>query len=643
MENFISAKYRELREEEQLFFQAVPTMRVAKKLIQFAALPPAAAVAATHAPIVGPVVAGAVGQATHLMHSGIHDVAASQIAKNFAEIAGQIQPGWGKQSAFNAWANVRTADMLAKTDAWARPLSGFAAPTMIGKGIVDTGKLAISYAKQGIPTVVARPVAHMWKMTNHYINRAQQWFEETLNKLPEQVQQNVRSAIETVQRRQATMADAQNQVPTEQDMDRRNDYVRMLSEQRNEPNLTFEGIQTDVKDVSDLGADYDMQVVYQALQEGKTLDEATAIIAQGPNVTQMSEANLQDVSVYLSETTNAVWEQYNIDNPSPDASQDQSVRPEASTVVESNGAAPPPPPDNEDQEQGQNQSPQSDPETLVSQDETVIEPTEQPDLEQEQSAQPQVGASERREQYVKMLAEELGEPDLTWETIQDRVNQTPDLQDEYNAKVADVAMQKGFDPEEAKDIVFKGSPEWDGVERPPVAEQPEVKPEPSISAEDDLLENFVLILDRKGFETHQLNVLLDGQQIFKMQNGKIQPAHGSLSQEKVDLIKSALNDPQNFKGSMVIRQGAKVLLNIKNGRILSDRYGIATQGLNAEVESSTEEKPVEPKLTERQKRVAKSMEAQGIDTKEFVKTATAQNNGHVPTVEKQTQDLALSR
>ncbi|MGR3280582.1 hypothetical protein ACSYAD_36620, partial [Acaryochloris marina NIES-2412] len=92
----------------------------------------------------------------------------------------------------------------------------------------------------------------------------------------------------------------------------------MLSEQRDEPNLTFESIQTDVKDVSDLGADYDRQVVYQALQEGKTLDEATAIIAQGPNVTQMSEANLQDVSVYLSETTNAVWEQYNIDNPSPD-------------------------------------------------------------------------------------------------------------------------------------------------------------------------------------------------------------------------------------------------------------------------------------------------------------------------------------
>ncbi|MGR3280164.1 hypothetical protein ACSYAD_34495, partial [Acaryochloris marina NIES-2412] len=142
--------------------------------------------------------------------------------------------------------------------------------------------------------------------------------------------------------------------------------------------------------------------------------------------------------------------------------------------------------------------------------------------------------------------------------------------------------------------------------------------------------------------TH-LNVLLDGQQIFKMQNGRIQPTHGSLTQDKVDLIKAALNDPQNFKGSMVIRQGAKVLLNIKNGRILSDRAGLTTQGLNAEVESSTEEKPVKPNLTEKQQRVAKSMKAQGMDTKEFVETATAQNNGHVPTIEKQAQNLALSR
>lgn len=631
MENFISDKYRELREEEQLFFQAVPTLGVAKKLIQFAALPPAAAVAATHAPIVGPVVAGAVGQATHLMHSGIHDIAANQITKNFAEIAGQIQSGWGRQSAFNAWASVRTADMLAKTDAWARPLSGFAAPTMIGKGIVDTSKLAISYASKGIPTVVARPVIHMWKMTNHYINRAKDWFEQTLSKLPEQVQQNVRSAIKNVQGRNTAMAEDLNQISNpERDMERRDEYVKLLSEQQDEPNLTYESIQENIQSSPDLGADYDRQVVYQALQEGKTLDEATAIIAQGPNVTQMSEANLQDVSVYLSETTNAVWEQYNIDNPSPDANQDQTV--------------------------------EAAPESVVSQDETVVEPNDPLDPDQEESTQlqddfevpqdplvdepdtqPEVEASERREQYVELLAEELGEPDLTWETIQDRVNQTPDLQDEYNAKVADVAMQKGFDPEEAKDIVFKGSPEWDGVERPSVAEQSVVKPEPSVSAEDDLLENFVRKLEERNVDVNHLNVLLDGRQIFKMQNGRIQPAHDSLSQEKVDLIKAALNDPQNFKGSMVIRYGAKVLLNVKNGRILSDRYGLTTQGLNAEIESSAEKKTVKPNLTEKQERVAKSMEAQGMDTKEFVNTATAQNNGNIPTIEKQEPNLALSR
>ncbi|MGR3280600.1 hypothetical protein ACSYAD_36710, partial [Acaryochloris marina NIES-2412] len=70
--NFIGKKYRELQEEEQLYFQADPKMRLAKKLIQFTAISPGVAMAATYAPVVGPFVTGAVGQATHLMHSGIH-------------------------------------------------------------------------------------------------------------------------------------------------------------------------------------------------------------------------------------------------------------------------------------------------------------------------------------------------------------------------------------------------------------------------------------------------------------------------------------------------------------------------------------------------------------------------------------------
>ncbi|MGR3280360.1 hypothetical protein ACSYAD_35500, partial [Acaryochloris marina NIES-2412] len=148
------------------YFQADPKMRLAKKLIQFTAISPGVAMAATHAPVIGPFVAGAVGQATHWMHSGIHGIRAAQISHDFADMASQIRPGWGRQSAFDAWASGRTRDLLAKTDLWARPLTGWAAPAMIGKGLIDSGKLAVSYAKQGIPTVVSRPVAQLWRMTN---------------------------------------------------------------------------------------------------------------------------------------------------------------------------------------------------------------------------------------------------------------------------------------------------------------------------------------------------------------------------------------------------------------------------------------------------------------------------------------------
>ena len=95
-QNFIGEKYRELQEEEQLYFQAAPNAKLAKKLIQFTAIAPGVAMAATYAPVIGPVVAGAVGQVTNWMHSGIHGIRAAQISHDFAEMASQISTWLGK-------------------------------------------------------------------------------------------------------------------------------------------------------------------------------------------------------------------------------------------------------------------------------------------------------------------------------------------------------------------------------------------------------------------------------------------------------------------------------------------------------------------------------------------------------------------
>ncbi|KAI9129131.1 hypothetical protein ON05_036370 (plasmid) [Acaryochloris sp. CCMEE 5410] len=592
---FIGEKYRELREEEQLFFQAAPSMRVAKKLIQVAALPPAAAVAATHAPIVGPVVAGAVGQATHLMQSGMHGIAADRIANHFSELASQVPQGWGRQAAFDAWAKVRTADMLAKTDAWTRPLSGFAAPTMIGKGMIDTGKLAISYAKQGIPTVVARPVVHMWKMTNHFINRAQAWFDATLSKLPEQVQQNVRSAIDNIQRSTTAMAESLNLNPSQGDLDRRSDYMRMLSEQRDEPELTFESLQTDITDQPSLGTDYDKQVVYQALKEGKTLDEATAIISQGPNVTQMSQANLQDVSVYLSETTNSVWKQYNIENPSPEV-----THPDAQTLAESNGI--------------------------------VAEPLD-PKL---------------KEQYIQLLSESLEEPDLTWDEVQERINQDPDLAWEYDERVAVRAQENGIDDPKKLSELIAQAPEWDGVERPKPADIAQEDPglqEDSLEARRMINED---ILEKMGrfVDLQNLSIRLNGRQVVGLgRDGAYLEDKTSITTEQAQIIRDVLDNPKAHPGTEItIKVGTRVAFRLKDGIVQPDKFGIAQKSQELEAKTPQATKEQIENLTPEQKKLVADMKKMGLDTTNTINKMVHRTQTNRPTIPKsEDREVTMSR
>ncbi len=638
MENFISAKYRELREEEQLFFQAAPNARVAKKLIQFAALPPAAAVAATHAPFVGPIVAGAVSQGTNLLHSGIHGVAADRIAKNFAEIAGQIQPGWGRQSAFNAWANVRTADMLAKTDAWARPLSGLAAPTMIGKGIVDMGKLAISYASKGIPTVVARPVVHMWKMTNHYINRAKNWFEQTLNKLPAQVQQNVRNAMGTVQRRQATMAEAQNQAstPTQRDMERQGEYVKLLSEQQNDPNLTFEGIQESIQNQPDLGADYDKQVFYQALKAGKGPDEATAIISQGPNVSQMADAKLQDTSVYLAETAKSVEAQYKLENPTPEADQELTQEPDAQTVLEVDAAVVNPSVElSTDAQQQYSQllgefenNPDltwkevqsrlnENPELLNELDQKVVDQAavNGVDLEEvqqlvtteanfdafDQGAEVQ-NAPTAQDQYTELLSQALDE-DLTFADIQEHISEDPQLQEYYDELVVLQGQESGMSEEEAKAVVKQSSE----PERAEPTQAPETEAQKSSESEnlDPLRMINEDIVEKIGHnvDISNMRVILNREEIFRLDGeGGVDHNRSSVDLEQAKMIREALRNPEKFKGTLTIKVGTRTVLRIQNGIAIPDRYNLAGKEVKAEADI--------PKDNQEQQGKAKSQKAE---------------------------------
>lgn len=641
-QNFISKKYQELRDEEQLFFQAAPLMRVAKKGIQMAAVP-GVAVAATHAPIVGPFVAGAVGQATHWMHSSIHDFTETRLTNQFAEMSKNIQPGlthWFRQRAFDDWTKVRIPDMLAKTDAWARPLSGFAAPTVIGKSMIDTGKLAISYARQGIPTVVARPVVHMWRMTNHYINRAKNWFEETLSKLPEQVQQNVRNAMETVQRRQATMAEAQNQasIPTERDMERRDEYVKILSEQQNDPNLTYERIQETIQNQPDLGADYDKQVFYQALKAGKGPDEATAIISQGPNVSQMADAKLQDTSVYLAETAKSVEAQYKLENPTPEVNQELTQEPEAQTVLEVNASVVNPSVElSTDAQQQYSQllgefekNPDltwediqsrlsENPELLSELDQKVVAQAavNGMDIEDvqklvtteanfdafEQGAEVQT-ESTSQDQYAVLLSKALDE-ELTYADIQEHISEDPQLQKYYDELVVMQGQDEGMSEEEARAVVHNSSePERAEPSQAPEAEAPKAKAsepkdlDPLRMINEDIVEKL-----GRSIEISNLRVILNRQEIFRLDgDGMIDHDRSSVNLKQAQMIQDALKNPENFKGTLTIKVGTRTVLRIQNGIALPDRYNLAGKDLKAEADI--------PKDNQEQQGEAKSQKAE---------------------------------
>lgn len=193
----LNEQIQQMQAAEKQLFSVYPLLGVGKTVIQVAGLPLVTTGAMAHAPLVGPAVGSAVAQGSHFLHSHIHNLAAARISNNFTQIASNMDPGlWNlKQTAFETWAKVRTADMLAKTDMWARPLSGLASPALIGKGMLDAGGLVINQARQ---ITISNPIANSIKVGNYLVNRAQQWFEQTLSNLPEHIQQNIKQGLAKV-------------------------------------------------------------------------------------------------------------------------------------------------------------------------------------------------------------------------------------------------------------------------------------------------------------------------------------------------------------------------------------------------------------------------------------------------------------
>lgn len=151
MANSVSDTYNEWREAEQALFQAYPVLKVGKALTQALALPAMTASAATYIPLAGPVVGTAIHQGTDFMQNHLHAFNEHRIGERFAELRSNIPEGWGhgvKVHAFDGWAKLRTADLLAKNDVVTRLASGYVAPSVIGKAILDTAPRVANFVTQ---------------------------------------------------------------------------------------------------------------------------------------------------------------------------------------------------------------------------------------------------------------------------------------------------------------------------------------------------------------------------------------------------------------------------------------------------------------------------------------------------------------
>lgn len=151
MDNPISGTYNEWKETETALFQAYPLLKVGKAVTQGLALPALTAGAATHLPLAGPLIAGAVHRSTDFIQNNLHGLNEARIGDHFAELRNNIPEGWGqgvKLKAFDGWAKLRTADLMAKSDMLTRPLAGYIAPSVIGKAILDTAPKIGGYVSQ---------------------------------------------------------------------------------------------------------------------------------------------------------------------------------------------------------------------------------------------------------------------------------------------------------------------------------------------------------------------------------------------------------------------------------------------------------------------------------------------------------------
>ena len=93
-------------------------------------------------------------------------------------------------------------------------------------------------------------------------------------------------------------------------------------------------------------------------------------------------------------------------------------------------------------------------------------------------------------------------------------------------------------------------------------------------------------LSQRNIDTQRLEIFFNGESQFKIKDYGV--TNNKLGNEAVELVKTALNDPANLKGEVVIKQGSKVLLHVKDGQVLRDPLRMVNESVKVEANTTTQ-------------------------------------------------------
>lgn len=110
------------------------------------------------------------------------------------------------------------------------------------------------------------------------------------------------------------------------------------------------------------------------------------------------------------------------------------------------------------------------------------------------------------------------------------------------------------------------------------------KQEPDLVA-SDYFQGLASELSGKGIQADNMRMWMNGEEVFRLKDGQPDPNHTSISNEQMAQFKAALADPKNFQGTIELRQGNRLLLSIKDGKVF-DPTNKVSDALNLKMDTS---------------------------------------------------------